>query len=158
MDRKIDSGLKQRQRRRVVQGAAAAAAAGVLGAPFVSRAQAKPIKVGMPTILSGRVAQLGTSSRNAVMIEVEKFNAAGGLGGRPIEMVVRDSKGQPQEAARVSRELVQPISGSTSRARVLRRLWRSPISRVRPSGSATATRHGGSSRRASLRRPSAVRP
>ena len=98
--------VSRRQRRRVVQGAAAAAGLGVLGAPFISRAQAKPIKVGMPTILSGRVAQLGTSSRNAVMMEVEKFNAAGGLGGRPIEMVVRDSKGAPQEAARVSRELI----------------------------------------------------
>ena len=38
--------------------------------PWVARAQAKTIKVGMPTILSGRVAQLGTSSRNAVMLEV----------------------------------------------------------------------------------------
>ena len=74
--------------------------------PWVARAQAKTIKIGMPTILSGRVAQLGTSSRNAVMIEVEKVNAAGGLAGRQIEMVIRDSKGQPQEAARVARELV----------------------------------------------------
>jgi branched-chain amino acid transport system substrate-binding protein len=49
---------------------------------------------------------LGISSRNAVALEVEKFNAAGGLGGRRIEMVVRDSKGQPQEAARVARELI----------------------------------------------------
>src|SRR3954471_13725694 len=74
--------------------------------PWVARAQSKIIKVGMPTILSGRVAQLGTSSRNAVMIEVEKVNAAGGLAGRQIEMVIRDSKGQPQEAARIARELV----------------------------------------------------
>src|SRR5438477_12281532 len=60
----------------------------------------------MPTILSGRVAQLGTSSRNGEMIAVEKVNAAGGMADRQIEMVVRDSKGQPQEAARVARELV----------------------------------------------------
>src|SRR5215510_11782645 len=77
-----------------------------LATPWVARAQAKTIKVGMPTILSGRVAQLGTSSRNGVMIEVEKVNASGGLAGRQIEMVIRDSKGQPQEAARVARELV----------------------------------------------------
>src|SRR5689334_19885614 len=75
-------------------------------APWVARAQAKTIKIGMPTILSGRVAQLGTSSRNAVLLEVDKVNAAGGLAGRQIEMVIRDSKGQPQEAARVARELV----------------------------------------------------
>src|SRR5437773_9783845 len=74
--------------------------------PWLARAQAKTIKVGMPTILSGRVAQLGTSSRNGVMLEIEKVNAAGGLAGRQIEMVIRDSKGQPQEAARVARELV----------------------------------------------------
>ena len=75
-------------------------------APWVARAQAKTIKIGMPTILSGRVAQLGTSSRNTVMLEVDKVNAAGGLAGRQIEMVIRDSKGQPQEAARIARELV----------------------------------------------------
>ncbi|MBM3555479.1 MAG: twin-arginine translocation signal domain-containing protein [Alphaproteobacteria bacterium] len=96
----------QYPRRRFLKTGAAAAAAVGLGFPMVGRAQAKTIKVGMPTILSGRVAMLGTSSRNAVMTEVEKFNAAGGLGGRTIEMVIRDSKGQPQEAARVARELV----------------------------------------------------
>src|SRR5437764_12442829 len=74
--------------------------------PWVARAQAKTIKVGMPTILSGRVAQLGTSSRNDATIEVDKINAAGGLAGRQIEMVIRDSKGQPQQAPRVSRALV----------------------------------------------------
>ncbi len=93
-------------RRRFLKNATALGGAAVLGFPMISRAQAKTIRVGMPTILSGRVAQLGTSSRNAVMLEIDKFNAAGGLGGRKIEMVVRDSKGQPQEAARVSRELV----------------------------------------------------
>ena len=73
---------------------------------MVVRAESKSIKVGMTTILSGRVAQLGTSSRNAVMMEVEKINATGGLAGRQIEMVIRNSKGQPQEAARIARELI----------------------------------------------------
>ena len=34
-----------------------------------------------------------------VLTEVEKFNAAGGLGGRKIEIITRDSKGKPDEAA-----------------------------------------------------------
>ena len=93
-------------RRRFLKSASALGGAVALDFPMISRAQAQTIRVGMPTILSGRVAQLGTSSRNAVMFEVDKFNAAGGLGGRKIEMVVRDSKGQPAEAARISRELV----------------------------------------------------
>jgi len=69
------------------------AGAATFAAPWAARAEAKTIKVGMPTILSGRVAQLGTSSRNAVMIEVEKINAAGGLAGRQIEMVIRATAG-----------------------------------------------------------------
>ncbi len=92
-------------RRDLIKGVTASAI-GFIAMPMISRAQAKVIKIGMPTILSGRVAQLGTSSRNAVTIEVEKLNAAGGLAGHLIEMVIRDSKGQPQEAARVARELV----------------------------------------------------
>ena len=103
MSNTIKKTAVQASRRKLLQGAAGLAA---MGLPAISLAQNKPIKIGMPTILSGRVAMLGLSSRNAVMLEVEKFNAAGGLGGRMIEMVVRDSKGQPQEAARVARELV----------------------------------------------------
>jgi len=100
------SNSKTALRRKLLKGAAATAGMAVLGAPAISLAQNKTIRIGMPTILSGRVAMLGISSRNAVALEVEKFNAAGGLGGRMIEMVVRDSKGQPQEAARVTRELI----------------------------------------------------
>lgn len=96
----------QPQRRKLIKNATALAGLTTVGWPAISLAQNKPIKIGMPTILSGRVAMLGVSSRNAVMLEVDKFNAAGGLNGRKIEMVVRDSKGQPQEAARVARELV----------------------------------------------------
>ncbi len=77
-----------------------------LGFPFISRADDKPIKIGVPTILSGRVAQLGISSRNAILIEVDKFNAAGGLGGRKIEIIARDSKGKPDEAANNTRQLI----------------------------------------------------
>lgn len=97
---------RSRLNRRTLLKSAAAGAVGVLAAPMVARSQNKTIKIGMSTILSGRVAQLGTSSRNAVMMEVEKINAAGGLAGRQIEMVIRDSKGQPQEAARLARELI----------------------------------------------------
>lgn len=83
-----------------------AGAAGVLAAPRIGRAQQGTIKIGMQSILSGAIALLGTSSRNAAQMAIEPINAAGGLGGRKIELIVRDSKGQPQEAARIARELV----------------------------------------------------
>ena len=97
---------RQTSRRHFIEVAGAIGAATGLGFPFISRAQDKPIRIGMPTILSGRVAQLGISSRNAVTTEVEKFNAAGGMGGRMIEVVVRDSKGKPEESANNTRQLV----------------------------------------------------
>ena len=106
MSTKYTQSLAGASRRKLLKGAAATAGIAALGLPAISLAQNKPIRIGMPTILSGRVAMLGIASRNAVAMEVEKFNAAGGLNGRMIEMVVRDSKGQPQEAARVARELV----------------------------------------------------
>jgi branched-chain amino acid transport system substrate-binding protein len=93
-------------RRDLIKGGAVVAATAIVGFPFVSRAQNKPIKIGMPTIQSGRAAMVGSSSRNGCMLEIDKFNAAGGLGGRMIELVARDTKGKPEEAARLSRELV----------------------------------------------------
>jgi branched-chain amino acid transport system substrate-binding protein len=93
-------------RRKFIKAAGAVTAAAGIGFPFVSRAQNKPIRIGMPTILSGRVAQLGISSRNAVMMLVDQFNATGGLGGRKIEIISRDSKGKPDEAANNTRQLI----------------------------------------------------
>ena len=49
-------------RRRFLKGATALGGAVALGFPMISRAQAKTIRVGMPTILSGRVAQISISS------------------------------------------------------------------------------------------------
>ena len=89
--------------RRAVLGAA-------LAMPAVARAQGTAksgtVRIGMNTILSGPIALLGTSQRNAAEMEIARINAQGGLAGRTIDLVVRDSKGQPQEAARVARELV----------------------------------------------------
>ncbi len=90
--------------RRTVLGAAAGAA--ITGFPHIAGAQAKVLKIGMPTILSGRVAILGTSSRAAVQLAVRQINEAGGVAGRTIELVDRDSKGRPDEAAKVTRDLI----------------------------------------------------
>ncbi len=90
------------RRRAVLAGAAGAA----LARPHIAGAQAKALRVGMPTILSGRVAILGTSSRTAVQLAFRQINDAGGIGGRTLELVDRDSKGRPDEAAKVTRDLI----------------------------------------------------
>jgi branched-chain amino acid transport system substrate-binding protein len=97
----------RRSRRAFLKGVGGAAAAtAVTGFPYTSFAQNKPIRAGLVTVQSGRIAMLGSSSIGGTILEVERFNAAGGLGGRPIELVIRDSKGKPEEAARIARDFV----------------------------------------------------
>ena len=86
-------------RRRVLKAAGAMAAAGVVGMPAIVTGQSGTIKIGVPTIQSGRVALVGQTSVGGMRSVFDPLNEAGGINGRKIEMVVRDSKGAPQEAA-----------------------------------------------------------
>jgi branched-chain amino acid transport system substrate-binding protein len=88
-------------RRLILVGAIAA-----LAAPQIARGEGKNFRIGMLSVFSGATAQTGVTHRNAVQMEVERINASGGLAGRQIEVLYRDSKGQAQEAARLARELV----------------------------------------------------
>lgn len=93
-------------RRAILGGAGALAATAITGFPHIARAQAKPIRIGMPTILSGRVAMLGTTARAAAKLAIQSFNDAGGVNGRTIELIDRDSQGRPDAAAKVARDLI----------------------------------------------------
>lgn len=77
----------------------------VLAAPFAALAQ-KPIKVGFPMILSGPGALFGEPALKGAQMYVEEINAKGGVLGRKIELLPRDTKGNADEAVRVARELV----------------------------------------------------
>lgn len=97
-------------RRTILKGAGAAAGfaglSAITGFPNIARAESNTIRIGMPTILSGRVAILGTSTRAAAKLAVQRFNDAGGVNGRKVELVARDSKGAPDLAAKVTRDLI----------------------------------------------------
>ena len=79
--------------------------AGLLALPLAAEAQ-KPIKVGYPMILSGPGALFGEPALKGAQMYAEEINAKGGVLGRKIEIVPRDSKGDANEAVRVSRELI----------------------------------------------------
>jgi len=79
--------------------------AAALAAPFAVHAQ-KPIKVGFPMILSGPGALFGEPALKGAQMYVEEINAKGGVLGRKIELLPRDTKGNADEAVRVARELV----------------------------------------------------
>ena len=77
----------------------------VLALPLVAEAQ-KPIKVGMPMPLSGPPALFGEPASKGAQMFVEELNAKGGVLGRKVELLIRDSKADANEAVRVARELI----------------------------------------------------
>jgi branched-chain amino acid transport system substrate-binding protein len=77
----------------------------VLAMPLAASAQ-KPIKVGFPMILSGPGALFGEPASKGAQMFVDEINAKGGVLGRKLELLPRDTKGNADEAVRVSRELI----------------------------------------------------
>jgi branched-chain amino acid transport system substrate-binding protein len=66
----------------------------------------KSIRVGYPVILSGPGALIGEPSLKGAQMFVEEINAKGGVLGRKIELVIRDTKGNADEAVRIARDLI----------------------------------------------------
>ncbi|MBB5695336.1 ABC transporter substrate-binding protein [Muricoccus pecuniae] len=89
-------------RRGALAGGVALAAAPLLGSAAL--AQSGPIKVGALFPFSGGLALLGDESYRGVEIAIEERNAAGGVKGRPIQ-VVRGDAVDPNQAVGEARRL-----------------------------------------------------
>jgi len=63
------------------------------------------IKVGQIVSLTGNYSPLGTENQKSVALAVDQINAAGGIGGRKIELSVRDDKSLPDQAVLAFNEL-----------------------------------------------------
>jgi branched-chain amino acid transport system substrate-binding protein len=86
---------------------AAAASLSALGAFTLASAQGtEPIKIGVLIALSGPAAAYGAEERRAVEAVIGQVNAQGGIKGRKIELVVRDTKTNPTEAARLANQVI----------------------------------------------------
>ena len=112
---------KRLSRRAALKGMAAGAA--VLAAPMtVSRAvAADPIRIGVISPLTGAWTVYGKAHISGFELAVEEINAAGGVLGRQIEMVIGDSKTEPrivvEQANRLIRqERVDLLAGTFSSA------------------------------------------
>ena len=68
---------------------------------------ADPIKVGFVGGISGFCASTIGPSVNAVKMAEEEINAAGGINGRPLVLLIRDSKSKPDEGAKQARDLIE---------------------------------------------------
>jgi branched-chain amino acid transport system substrate-binding protein len=62
------------------------------------------VRVGAALPLSGSKADRGLSILHAAQMKVDEINAAGGVGGRTLELIVRDDEDKPEKAAAIAGE------------------------------------------------------
>jgi branched-chain amino acid transport system substrate-binding protein len=89
-------------RRALLIGASGAVLASASGA----MAQGKePLKIGVPTALTGTYSQLGDEAKRAVEFAVEEANAGGGIDGRKVEVRFLDTEAKPELARQQGEKL-----------------------------------------------------
>ena len=71
-----------------------------------AQANAEPIKVGHYGSMTGKEATFGQSTDNGIRLAIEEINSAGGLNGRPIEIITYDTKGESAEAGKAVTRLI----------------------------------------------------
>ncbi len=82
-------------------------------------AQAQNIRIGFQVPLTGPAASDGKTALQGAQLAVEQINAAGGIKGRPLELVVLDDQTQPAQAVPIANKFIGDgikavISGSYS--------------------------------------------
>lgn len=80
------------------------------GASQTSFAKGQAVRIGMVVPLTGPFGFLGQFQRNSVQVEVDRINAAGGLGGAKVELVARDGGLDVQQTVSATRELATDSS------------------------------------------------
>ena len=94
---------------------------GTAGLAGVAQADGK-IKVGLNVPLTGFAASDGKSASEGAKLAVEQINAAGGIKGKMIELVIYDDQAQPSQAIHIANKLIGQdkvvigVSGSYSGA------------------------------------------
>jgi len=90
-------------RRQALASAGAAALASSLAKPAI--AANEPIRVGYLPALTGPSSSTGIGINRGTQLAVQEINAAGGIGGRQIELITRDTQSEPTKAVNGAAEL-----------------------------------------------------
>ncbi len=93
-------------RRDVLLGSAGAVGAATFSFPIPAIAQSEPIKIGCLAAITGPSSAPTIGFNRGVNFAVEAINAAGGVKGRKIELVMRDTQGDPTKAVNATQELI----------------------------------------------------
>jgi branched-chain amino acid transport system substrate-binding protein len=67
----------------------------------------EPIKIGMPCALTGPGGEIGAQMRRGAEFWAKTVNAGGGVLGRPIQLFVQDTAGDPASAVRKAQDVVE---------------------------------------------------
>lgn len=83
----------------------------VAGAPLArpALAQTGPIRIGWLAALTGPSSAPGVGFNRGVQFAAEAINAAGGVKGRRIEIVTRDTQGDPTKAVNATQEMISQL-------------------------------------------------
>ena len=68
---------------------------------------AEPVKIGAIFSVTGPASFLGAPEEKTARMLVEKINASGGVNGRKLELVVKDSGGSPEKAVSFAKQLIE---------------------------------------------------
>src|SRR5437763_4939676 len=94
-------------RRKALAGSAASAAALATGVFRPAIAQSEPIKIGYLPALTGPSSSTGIGINRGTQLAVELINKEGGIKGRKIELISRDTQSDPTKAVNAVAELTQ---------------------------------------------------
>lgn len=67
---------------------------------------AEPIRIGQYGAFTGKEAAFGVSARKGVILAFEEANAAGGVLGRPLELITADNQSKAGESATIAKKFV----------------------------------------------------
>jgi branched-chain amino acid transport system substrate-binding protein len=67
---------------------------------------AEPIKIGAFFDLTGPAANIGTPTKLVAEMVVDKLNKAGGVNGRPLQLVIGDTEGDPAKATTIAKKFI----------------------------------------------------
>ncbi|MDI9408334.1 MAG: ABC transporter substrate-binding protein, partial [Candidatus Pacebacteria bacterium] len=71
-----------------------------------SAAAAEPIKVGITGPFTGGSSSMGVSMRDGILLAAEEINRAGGILGRPLQLVLRDDEAKNDIGVQITQELI----------------------------------------------------
>ena len=71
-----------------------------------AKAEMPPIKVGAIFSVTGPASFLGAPEKRTAETAVDKVNRAGGIDGRMVELIVKDSGGKPENAISMAKQLI----------------------------------------------------